>query len=236
MQVAHEISHDLHAREPEMPLLKLLIAKGDWVLDIGANVGIYTKELSRIVGPDGKVFSFEPVEENYDILTTVVRKNCLENVLAFRLALGDSVKVCEIVIPNMKGFTGYYWAHVAQPGDEGRREMIDVVTLDELRSRTIVTRLDFIKCDVEGGELQVILGGRKILRDQRPGWLLEVSRETSERVFEAFHELGYRCFVLGKHLFETNHYLDKEFSNYFFFHPDSACWTRARSLMLSAHN
>jgi FkbM family methyltransferase len=231
MHVVHEILHDLHARETDMALLKPLVAEGDWVADVGANVGIYTKELSRLVGREGKVFSFEPVGENYDILTTLVRKARLENVSPFRVALGSGLTQCEVVIPNMTGFMGYYWAHLAQPGEQGRRERIDVLTLDDLYKRQIIARLDFIKCDVEGGELQVILGGREILQDQRPGWLLEVSRDTSGSVFQALHDLGYRAFVFDDQLTETSSYRDKEFSNYFFFHPQSTCWSRAVLLM-----
>lgn len=234
MHIIHEILHDRHAREAEMALLKSLIAKGDYVADVGANVGIYTKELSGIVGPEGKVFSFEPVGENYDILTTLVRKACLENVSPFRVALGSSLAQCEIVIPNMSGFTGYYWAHVAQPDEQGKREAIDVLTLDELHKRQIITRLDFVKCDVEGGELRVILGGQQILQEQRPGWLVEVSKDTSVQVFQALQGLGYRAFVFDGRLIGTTRYRDKEFSNYFFFHPMSACWKRASVLMGSA--
>jgi FkbM family methyltransferase len=234
LNVVHEILHDLHAREPEMALLTSLVVKGDWVADVGANVGIYTKEVSTIVGGNGKVFSFEPVWENYDILITLVRKAHLDNVSPLRVALGSQLSQCEVVIPNMTGFKGYYWAHLAQPGDQGRREVIEVLTLDEMRRRQIITRLDFVKCDVEGGELQVILGGQQILREQRPGWLLEVSRDTSREVFEALQGLGYRAFVFDGRLIETANYRDKEFSNYFFFHPQTACWRRASALMARA--
>lgn len=107
LNVVHEILHDLHAREPEMALLKSLVTKGDWVADVGANVGIYTKEISAIVGAEGKVFSFEPVGENYDILTTFIRKARLANVSTYRVAVGSALTQCEIVIPNMTGFTSF---------------------------------------------------------------------------------------------------------------------------------
>jgi hypothetical protein len=90
----------------------------------------------------------------------------------------------------------------------------------ELFRRQIVTRLDFIKCDVEGGELEVIRGAQQLLKSERPGWLMEVSRSTSKEVLQAFHDLGYRAFVFNGRLTETVNYRDKEFSNYFFFTPD----------------
>ena len=223
----HQIMRNRHAREFEMALISSLVARGDFVADIGANVGVYSMEFSQAVGSQGRVYSFEPVGENYDILATLLRRAHLDNVSPFRVALGSRLTRCDMVIPEMSGFTGYYWAHVAKPGELGRRESADVLTLDEFCRRQTVTRLDFIKCDVEGGELEVILGGREITESQRPGWLMEVGRDTSGEVFRSLQGLGYRAFVLDGQLVETTSYRDKEFSNYFFFHPRSACWRRA---------
>jgi FkbM family methyltransferase len=214
-----QIMHNRHFHEPEMALLRSLISSGDFVADIGANVGVYTIELSRIVGPKGRVYAFEPVGENYDILGALLRKARLGNVSPFRLALGSKVSEGEIIVPEMDGFTGYYWAHVAQPGDRGRKQPVNILTLDELHRRRAIERLDFIKCDIEGGELEVIHGALDLIRTQLPGWLLEVSRETSGELFRILKDLGYRAYVYNNRLIETNGYRDKEYSNYFFLHP-----------------
>lgn len=219
-----QIRQNRHFREPEMQLIKSLVSRGDRVADVGANLGVYTTELSLAAGPAGKVYSFEPVRENYDILSTVVRKMHLDNVLTFNLALGSSPAESYIVIPDMEDFRGFYWAHLASPGDQGRREKVKVGTFDELFSSGVIQRLEFIKCDVEGGELEVLLGGVEMIQSQTPGWLIEVSRQTSDRVFKLLQGLGYRSFVFNERLIETHSYRDKEFSNYFFFHPASMIW------------
>ena len=234
LHTVHQIIHNRHARELEMALINSLVLSGDFVADIGANVGVYSIEFSRAVGSQGRVYSFEPVGENYDILTTLLRRAHLDNVSAFRVALGSKLTRCDMIVPEMAGFTGYYWAHVAKPGELGRRESVDVLTLDGFCRREIVTRLDFIKCDVEGAELEVIFGGREIIVSQRPGWLIEVSRQTSEQVFKFLQSLGYRAFALNERLIETTRYRDKEFSNYFFFHPRSVCWGRALQFITPA--
>jgi FkbM family methyltransferase len=223
----YQIKHNRHFREPEMALIKSLVAKDDVAADIGANVGVYTNELSRAVGPQGRVFSFEPVSDNYDILARLVLKAHLRNVSAYRVALGSALSECEMVIPEMGAFTGYYWAHVAHAHDRGRRELVKVMTLDELYREEVFDRLNFIKCDVEGSELDVILGGLEIIRSQVPACLIEVSRDKSSDVFEIMHSLGYRGFVFDRRLIETSGYRDQEFSNYFFLHPRSAAWARA---------
>ena len=212
--------------EIEMNVLGAMIARGDGVADIGANVGAYTKHLSLLVGDAGRVHAFEPVAANYDILQTVVRKAKLTNVQLFRLALGATLEQREIAIPDLGGFTGYYWAHLAKPGEHG--ETVTVTTLDELSRTKAISRLDFIKCDVEGGELEVIQGAGTLLENERPGWLLEVSRPTSTEVFSALLGRGYRAFVYDGKLHETKTYRDKEFSNYFFFHPLSKIWPRLK--------
>jgi FkbM family methyltransferase len=212
-----------------MALTRTLVGRGDSAFDIGANVGIYTSELSHAVGPSGKVHSFEPVSENYDILTALIRKARFDNVIAHRLALGAAPAECEILIPDMDGFLGYYWAHVSKQGESGRKESVKMTAIDELCGTQSIDSPDFIKCDVEGGEMAVILGGQKTIPGQLPGWLIEVSRETSEQLFSALHDFGYRAFVLQDSLIETSTYLDAKFSNYFFLHPKSLCWERVQA-------
>lgn len=212
--------------EPEAALLPSLIRSGDSVADIGANVGYYTRQLASLVGRDGRVYSFEPLAENFEILETVVRKGHLENVRCFRTALGSQPGLRELVIPNMKGFTGTYWAHFAHPGDSGRREPVKVLSLDTLWKKRAIPQLDFIKCDVERAELEVLEGGRDLIRSRHAGWLLEVSQKTSGDVFSLFHAEGYHAFVYAGKLAPTEQYREGEFSNYFFLHPESVLWRR----------
>jgi FkbM family methyltransferase len=217
--------------EVEMNVLGSMIASGDSVADIGANVGAYTRQLSSLVGASGKVHAFEPVSHNYDILSTVVRKGRLSNVQLHRLALGSEIAEAEIAVPDLGGFTGYYWAHLAKPGEHGER--VKVETLDTLRRAKIIAHLDFIKCDVEGFELEVIRGGRELIDADHPTWLLEVSRDTSAAVFAALSGHGYRAFVYDGKLVPTEGYRDKEFSNYFFIHPSSKVATRLNAARVS---
>jgi FkbM family methyltransferase len=228
--VSRQVINDQSFHEVEMRLLKSIVFAGDCVADVGANVGAYTKEMSRLVGSGGNVYSFEPLSENYEIIQTVIRKASLSNVYPFRAALGSASGEFEMVIPESGAFIGYYLAHLAQPEDTGRRVRVNVLTLDHLWKVNTIQNLDFIKCDVEGGELDVIQGGLELIQANRPGWLLEVSRQTSGKVFRALHELGYSAFVYNERLIRTDGYRDKEFSNYFFFHPHSKIWTRALPL------
>ena len=78
--LARQVLNNLGPREPEMAMLKVLVCAGDSVADIGANLAVYTKDLSSLVGPNELVCSYEPSNENYQILESVVRKARLSNV------------------------------------------------------------------------------------------------------------------------------------------------------------
>lgn len=217
--------------EKELEVLASAVSPGDWVADLGANIGVYTRELSVLVGAKGRVFSCEPIRQNYEILRAVIRKGGLLNVRSFQVAVGSHPGKCEMVIPHSEDFSGYYWARLARPGDSGIHQTVEAVTLDELLAKSIKWPLDFIKCDVEGAELEVLLGGREVIRSQRPAWLLEVRRATSDEVFRFFHDLGYQSFVYSGKLAATATYCDKQFSNYFFFHPQSKVWNRVSAML-----
>ncbi len=219
--------------EPEGGALKELVCAGDSVADLGANIGLYTIALSSLVGQNGCVYSCEPISENYQILESVVNQAQLSNVKLFRAAVGSRVGKRNMVIPELGDFRGYFQAHFSETQDGGRSEIVEVLTLDELWRAKVISRLDFIKCDVEGAELGIIEGGMSLMEAQLPGWLLEVSRDTSSEVFRILRDLGYRSFVYDGCLVPTENYRDKEFSNYFFLHPASGVWQRALPLVRS---
>lgn len=209
-------------REREIELVRKLVAKGDRAVDIGANVGLYTRELSMAVGPSGQVYAFEPVRGNYDILSNVVQRAGLGNVTLFHAALADRSGSRTMVIPSAAGFVGYYQAHFDSDAPErGRRETVTVRTLDELYVTRELSDISFIKCDVEGAELDVLRGGLRLLAATWPTLLIEVSRNTSADCFKILAELGYTAYVYDGALTRIDGYQDGRFSNYFFLHSRS---------------
>jgi FkbM family methyltransferase len=217
--VAARVVLGLGAREPELAALPCLIRPGDRVVDVGANVGIYTKALARLVGRSGRVYSFEPIAENYDILQMVVRVGRLRNVETFRLALAAGPGRGEMVIPDARGFGGYYRAHLATRRGEGRRESVDVQTIDDLWRTGTLTGVDLVKCDVEGAEAEVLAGGLTLFSTQRPTSLVELDQRTSGQAFAFFAELGYRAFVFDGRFVPVDAYRGGSYRKYIFVHP-----------------
>jgi FkbM family methyltransferase len=211
--------------EPEMAALHSLVTPGQIVVDIGANVGFYTKRLSHLVGPSGRVLSFEPISENFKILDRVVRKGHLANVQLFSFALDREAGVQEMVIPDRSDFTGFYQARLAGSQDFGRRQQVIVTSLDQLWNDRALPPINFIKCDAEGNELRILQGGIELLKRSHPSLLLEIQPRTSADVFDLLHGLGYKSFVLDGAFVETRNFDPKSW-NYFFLEqtkaPDSA--------------
>lgn len=219
-----------------MRVLPALVREGDVVADIGANVGLYTTVLSGLVGDTGKVCAFEPIEDNFDILLEVIHRAKLRNVEAKKLALGRTAGTGSMVIPTAHQMEGYYQAHLTDDaGEQGRHETVSIASIDALSESGELDDLDVIKCDVEGGELDVLSGAVRMIERARPTMLIEVSRSTSDACFQFLADLGYRAYVFdGARCVPTAHYLHRQYSNYFFAHSDSDRSELLSNLVLTA--
>lgn len=197
------------AEEQDLIVAKQLVRSGDYAVDIGANVGCYTKVLSEVVGPQGLIVSLEPVPETFKILDHCVKKLSLTNVQTLNCAASDKNGTMSMLVPRYEaGGYNYYQARLVVRGesrsasqkDVARQEYsnIPVRTLDEVL-KDMIHPVTFIKCDVEGHELAVLLGSRKIIDRWMPAWLIEVSGDPDARdssaatLFELLHKVGYEA-------------------------------------------
>jgi FkbM family methyltransferase len=187
--------------EPEMCIIPLLLPQGGCALDLGANFGLYTRQLSEIVGPQGRVHAVEPVPESFEVLQSNVLRLGLHNVTTHNLAVSDAERLVKMTVPKYtRGGENLYEARVF---DSPALEMDRVIhvpadRLDNLFGR--LGRIDFIKCDVEAHELCVIRGAGEILRVHRPAWLMEVSGDPddsnspAEELVRLMAKSGYRMY------------------------------------------
>lgn len=89
--------------ERDAVVTRKLISPGDTVLDIGANIGVYSRMLSRCVGPAGRVYAFEPIPQTFDFLSNNIRKLGLTNVETLDFAASDTDRTDSMVIPTFAG-------------------------------------------------------------------------------------------------------------------------------------
>jgi FkbM family methyltransferase len=183
------------AEETDIQALPQFISPGDTDYDIGAHDGSYTIAMSKLVGPAGRVYAFEPIPHNLDILRTVIDRLQLPNVTILPIAVGDSTCSLPMTVPTLGFGGGYSLARFANPGEPIDCH-VECDTLDSLISRGVIAVPGFIKCDVEGAEKQVIAGAAKLIAAHRPPWLLETFES---EMFGVMQSLGYHSFVYEIH-------------------------------------
>ena len=173
------------------------------VIEIGANKGSYTALLSRLAGNTGRVYAFEPVSESFDRLTARLESLNAANVSAFKMAVADgSAREAEIVIPGNDSQQASLVAHKAGSwaiGAPMRTERVEMTSLDAFLTKNHIGRVDFVKLDVEGGELAVLRGGRECFTRSKPTLHLEINSDwlsdfgiTAGDVLELLWSYGYK--------------------------------------------
>ncbi|MBS0168637.1 MAG: FkbM family methyltransferase [Nitrospira sp.] len=166
-------------------MLSRVVTRGDWVVDVGANVGFYTKRLAELVGSEGRVLAFEPVPETFMLLTSNVSMCGFTNVTLFNAAVSEATKLSGISIPNYSDTTqpNYYQAHITSLSDSPVR--ILAVSLDSIK---IQSSIRLIKIDAEGHEFSVIKGMQRTLLRDRPILIVEAPDTETRELIES---LGY---------------------------------------------
>lgn len=151
------------ADEPEFDILSSLIQPGDWVMDIGANVGHYTCAMSELVLETGRVVAVEPVPATFELLASNVMSCRFRNVTLLNVAASDRCGHSAMTIPRTStGVENYYRAHLDHRGGS-----IGVlcVPLDQL---VLPQPVRLVKMDVEGHEERVLRGMWSLLKRDRP--------------------------------------------------------------------
>jgi len=136
---------------------------GDVFYDIGGHVGLYTVLLSKVIGNNGKVFTFEPNKDNNEHLLENIKLNSLNNVKAFKKALGEKTEVVKV----FKGEDGGNFSLLNRHVVSSNSEMIEVEIGDEFIVKNNLPIPNIIKIDVEGYEYSVIKGLHNTLSDKR---------------------------------------------------------------------
>lgn len=153
--------------EPEFHQLPDLVQMGDWVLDVGANVGQYTLRLSELVGKEGRVIAFEPIIETAEILAAMARHARYPNISLFNIAVSERAGLLPFRVPTgATGLPNYFQARVSRDGDR----KIPCFALDEL---PFPHRIALVKVDVEEHEVSVIRGMRNLIERDHPVLIIE---------------------------------------------------------------
>jgi FkbM family methyltransferase len=202
-----------------------LIADGDVFFDIGANMGWYSINVALSCRA-ARVHCFETIPKTYDYLQRNLELNAVANVSAYNFGFSD----------RAGEFDFYYYEEGsgnASSANVSNRDDVQVCqckvrTLDDF-SVQLQSKVDFIKCDVEGAELMVFQGGLQTIARDRPIVFSEILRKWSAKfnynpneIFELFRAQGYLAFTVesdGLKAFGTMDESTME-TNFFFLHTE----------------
>jgi FkbM family methyltransferase len=210
--------------EVEVSFLKKILNSSDVCLDIGGAYGRYAYPMSRMV-KDGNIMSFEPGQFSFFVLSVIKVLFGMSNVRIFKKALGKENKKAFLISPiKSTGKVGYSLSYISEtPVAPAVCESIEIITIDGFMEGQAIGRLDFIKCDTEGAEMMIFLGGSKTIEKHRPIVLSEVEDDhlskfgySPKDVETFFRGRDYEVFQLrdGHELVRVAS-MDKD-SNYFF--------------------
>lgn len=193
--------------EPEeIRFVRGLLQPGDSAIDVGGHIGFFTMQMAAAVGPEGRVYAFEPLEANADLLERSITENGFGGRVRFqRAAVGATPGTATLTFPaeTLNSGGAYLLRSGSAPLAGNRTTEVPLVALDALDLRRPVR---FIKMDVEGAEPQVLRGAARILKEDRPVILSELHPTQLERAsgvsaaafLAQIAALGYRAHRLER--------------------------------------
>ena len=169
--------------EPEIFWIKSILKSGDVAIDVGANYGLYTYNLSNAVGDNGFVYAFEPIPYTFRTLNRIIKLFRLNNVKLINKGCSDSKGKIKFSIPLQENGTisaGLAFIDMDEKSRSARLikgEHSDIVTIeseivkiDDLNYKNV----SFMKVDVEGAELMVLKGAIKTIKKSKPIIMIEI--------------------------------------------------------------
>lgn len=167
-----------------------IVTKESVVLDVGSYIGNHVIYFSKIIGVK-KVIAFEPTALSFNILQKNIKNNNIKNVESNNIAVLSKSGFAKCNIRSEKNPAKNQWC-------ESNDTLIKSISLSEF----IKEKVDFIKIDVEGNELEVLEGGKELIKKYLPYLMVEVMKNNLDD-FELFmKDLNYT--QIGKEVFTLN--------------------------------
>ncbi|OGJ73080.1 hypothetical protein A2424_02035 [Candidatus Peribacteria bacterium RIFOXYC1_FULL_54_13] len=158
--------------QPEYRFFRSHIHEGMTMLDIGAHTGYYSRLFSSLVGPRGRVFSFEPDPWSFEVLRNHTRRR--QNIQCVPSAAGDAIQQHRFY-PNACNRANSSLFHMPFAEDP---IVVEMTTVDSFCRTQQISNIDAMKIDVEGAETIVLRGAAELLATYPPAWIaLELNLE-----------------------------------------------------------
>lgn len=194
----HLVSRKKSFEYDTLELFKDYLKPGITVLDIGANIGLFSVLGSEYVGDKGKIYAFEPTKTTHSFLVKNLELNNITNVEAHQIAFSNGEYDVVMAPPaeNKKINSGDAYNQIKKIADsENSEHKIRTQLLDKFIKEKNIGNVDLIKIDIEGAELLCFQGGEEFLTKQSPVIIFEC--------FESF------CNSFDHSVFDVLAFLDK---------------------------
>lgn len=194
-----------------LQLRQQIFGAGVVAIDCGANIGVHTVEWAKAMYGWGTVTAFEAQERIYYALAgNVAINNCL-NATAIHAAVGSACGEMKLprvnyLVPSSFGSLELIQSDrnefIGQAADysEENSTAIRVISIDSLRAH----RLDLLKIDVEGMEMQVLEGARHSIVEHKPILCIEAIKVDRAKLSKTIADFGYQCFDWGMNVFAVH--------------------------------
>jgi FkbM family methyltransferase len=169
------------------------------VIDIGANIGYYTILASRLVGPENRVFSFEPQANVVNKLRRNIQANALRNVEVFSFALADKPGTVAFNLPA-EGIEAFGSMHANGRFKVAKTVDVETHRLDDVLEKLGNPKIGLVKMDAEGAELLILRGATKLLSSpDKPDLIFEANEVNCKPfgycvfdILQYVHSFGYK--------------------------------------------
>lgn len=221
--------------EDEIKFARKLIHHEQKAIDIGANYGVFTLTLAKAVGPQGRVWAFEPATHTAGFLEKSVTENQWRHIHIEKSALSDREGQAKLSLNQNAELNEI----IRGDNATGSYETVSLTTLDAEASRMEWRGIDFIKIDAEGEEEAIIRGGRGFFTRESPliQYEIKASHNLNLGLAKAFSEIGYDSYRLVPGIemlvpFDPQGLVDDYLLNLFCCKPDRARLLAAKGLLV----
>lgn len=196
-----------------------IIQKGDTVLDIGANLGYYTRLFLRATGEKGRVYAVEPVQPFYENLIYFLGKN--KNLTAFHYALGTEKKEIQLSVPDAYGYLRTGLPRVYDETTAESKENLLLFPAKMTKGSELfknIEHVDYLKMDVEGYEKYIVPEISSFLQRTLPCIQIELSGDSRPIIETVLFDLGYVVYYYHNDTL-TNTPIANYQQDFFYIHP-----------------
>ena len=199
----------------ELDLCKQVLSSTDVVIEVGSNIGSHTIPLAKTVH-QGSLYAFEPQNVVFQNLCANISINSITNCFCYNSALSDK-KDEEFYYPNYDFTKENNFAGMSLV-NEKKSKYFQRARIDTLDHKFLnLPRLNLLKIDAEGMELNVFKGGIDLINKTKPFLFFEnngVDRNKSKELIELIFSLGYRLFWHISFLYNRDNFFHNQV-NYF---------------------